>query len=119
MITTDFATRFALDWIEAWNSHDLERILSHYDDEFVMSSPRIRVVAREPSGTLRGKEAVGAYWRKALGLVPTLRFELVSTAVGADSITLLYRGPRGMAAEVFFFGHDGKVVKAAAHYVES
>jgi ketosteroid isomerase-like protein len=116
VISAEFAERFAHEWIEAWNSHDLERILSHYSDDFVMSSPRIAVVVGEPSGVLRGKEAIRAYWRRALDLVPTLHFELIETFVGADGVVLHYQGVRGRAAEVFFFDAHGKVIKAAAHY---
>lgn len=116
MLSAAFAGRFAAEWIAAWNAHDLDRILAHYDDDFTMSSPRIAEIAGEPSGTLRGKPAVGAYWRTALGRVPDLRFELLTTLVGADSVTLYYRGPRGLAAEVFFFDAGGKVTRAAAHY---
>lgn len=39
----------------------------------------------------------------ALKRMPTLEFEHVSSLVGADSITIYYKGARGMAAEVFFF----------------
>jgi ketosteroid isomerase-like protein len=117
MISPDFAHRFANDWIEAWNSHDLDRILAHYADDFVMSSPRIAIVAGEPSGVLRGKAAIGAYWKKALGLAPSLRFELRETFVGADCIVLRYEGVRGPAAEVFFFGPDGRVTRSAAGYL--
>ncbi len=116
MLTAKFAEHFGKDWIEAWNSHDLDRILAHYSDDFTMSSPRIATVANEPSGTLAGKAAVGAYWRKALALVPDLHFELISTLVGADSVVLYYRGARGLAAEVFFFDATGTVVKSCAHY---
>lgn len=117
MIDQAFAEHFAADWVEAWNAHDLERILAHYGDDFEMSSPVIVQVAGEPSGTLRGKQAVGAYWRKALQLIPDLRFELLSVLVGVGSITLYYKGARGrLAAEVFHFGADRKVVKAFAHY---
>jgi ketosteroid isomerase-like protein len=116
MITRELADHFARDWIEAWNAHDLERILAHYRDDFVMSSPRIAVVAGEPSGVLRGKPAIAAYWKKALAAVPDLRFELVETFVGADCIVLRYRGVRGPAAEVFFFDREGRVVRAAASY---
>ena len=56
-----FAEHFAADWIESWNAHDLNRILSHYTDDFEMSSPVIIQVAGEPSGTLKGKAAVAAY----------------------------------------------------------
>ena len=34
-MTYDDALAHAKDWIEAWNSHDLERILSHYSKEVV------------------------------------------------------------------------------------
>lgn len=116
MMDKDFATHFAHDWIAAWNSHDLERILAHYADDFEMSSPYIAQIAGEPSGTLKGKKAVGDYWAQALTLMPQLRFELSSVLVGINSITLYYKGTRGMAAEVFYFGPDGKVNGAVAHY---
>ena len=112
-----FAEHFAADWIDSWNAHDLDRVLSHYADDFEMSSPVIIQVAGEPSGVLRGKAAVGAYWRKALELIPDLHFELISVLAGVTSITLYYKGARDrLAAEVFHFGADQKVWKAFAHY---
>ncbi|MFA6162165.1 MAG: nuclear transport factor 2 family protein [Methylobacter sp.] len=112
-----FAEHFANDWIDSWNSHDLQRILSHYADDFEMSSPVIIQLANEPSGTLRGKTAVGDYWTKAPQLIPDLHFELITTLVGVNSITLYYQGARGsLAAEVFHFNQDQKVTKAVAHY---
>lgn len=70
----------------------------------------------EPSGTLKGKQAVGAYWTAALTKYPTLHFELLHVLRGVDSVTLVYLGVRGLSAEVFHFGPSGKVVKAFAHY---
>ena len=55
MIEKCFAEEFARDWIESWNSHNLDRILSHYSDQFEMSSPKIIQIAGEPSGTLKPK----------------------------------------------------------------
>ena len=119
MIAKSIAEHFAAEWIEAWNSHNLERILSHYTADFEMTSPGIIQIASEPSGTLKGKEAVGAYWAKALQLIPDLHFELITTLVGVSSVTLYYKGARGrLVAEVFHFGSDGKVTKAFAHYAE-
>jgi hypothetical protein len=117
MQSREFAERFSREWVAAWNAHDLPRILSHYTDDFEMSSPYIAQLMGEPSGTLKGKTAVGDYWRRALERTPTLRFELVSTLVGVDSIVLYYRGARGMAAEVFRFNEAGLVTRASAHYV--
>ncbi|MBN3789432.1 nuclear transport factor 2 family protein [Burkholderia sp. Ac-20353] len=92
-------------------------MLSHYDDAFEMHSPMIARIAEEPSGCLRGKDAVGAYWSKALQLIPDLRFELVSVLVGVRSIAIHYLGANGRpAVEVFHFGADQRVLKAFAHY---
>jgi ketosteroid isomerase-like protein len=38
MIDQHFAEHFASEWIAAWNAHDLTRVLSHYADDFEMSS---------------------------------------------------------------------------------
>lgn len=117
MINKSFAEQFAADWIDAWNSHNLERILAHYDNNFEMSSPYIPQIANEPSGTLRGKAAVGEYWGKALDLIPDLHFELITNLVGVDSITLYYKGAQQrLVAEVFHFDSNQKVVKAYSHY---
>jgi hypothetical protein len=116
-ISRDFAERFADEWISGWNAHDLPRILSHYEDDFEMASPRIVEIAGEPSGVLRGKESVGAYWEKALRLIPDLRFEKLAVFVGARSIAIHYRNQAGrLAVEVFEIGTSGRVVRAAAHY---
>jgi SnoaL-like domain len=118
VIDKSFADHFAADWIASWNAHDLDRILSHYADDFEMSSPVIVAVVGEASGTLKGRKEVGAYWARALQLNPDLHFEWVNTLVGINSIALYYQGVRGLSAEVFHFNAEGKVVTAYAHYAQ-
>ena len=118
-MTPGFATRFAADWIDAWNAHDLSRVLAHYNDDFEMRSPMIARFAGEPSGRLRGKPAIGAYWRKALDTVPDLRFELLATLTGGEEIVLVYRGAHGgIVSESLRFDARGKVAQSAACYAE-
>jgi hypothetical protein len=116
MITREFEDHFTQEWIDSWNSHNLERILPHYTDNCEMSSPYIATIAGEPSGVLKAKAALAAYWAKALEHIPTLHFEMHSTLVGTESLVIYYRGMRGMVAELFFFDPHGKVTKAFAHY---
>lgn len=110
------AQEFAQEWVAAWNAHDIEQILSHYEEEFEMSSPAITKFTGEPSGRLQGKEAVGEYWSGALEKYPDLKFYLLHVLRGANSVTLIYEGVLGLSAEVFHFGASGKVAKAFAHY---
>jgi hypothetical protein len=119
-IKPGWAEEFARDWIESWNTHDLARVLSHYSDDFEMSSPFIAQMGGEPSGTLAGKERVAAYWQVGLQKLPDLHFELLEVLVGASSLAIQYRTNFGRdAVEVFFFNADGLVIRAAAHYRDS
>lgn len=117
MITRDWALNFAREWVEAWNAHDLDRVLSHYTDDFEMSSPFIVNFTGEPSGTLRGKDQVGAYWRTALERLPDLHFELIEVFTCVDSLTIYYKAVLGkLGTEVLFLDESGRARKALAHY---
>jgi ketosteroid isomerase-like protein len=41
---------FADEWTDAWNAHDLDRILSHYAADVVFESPVIRERLGKASG---------------------------------------------------------------------
>ncbi len=117
MISQANAERFAAEWVAAWNAHDLDRILGHYADDFEMSSPRIVQFMGEPSGKLRGKKAVGAYWQRALQMRPDLHFRLLDVFAGVDSVCIRYESLGGQhAVEFFELDSDLKVRRAAAHY---
>ena len=117
MIDEQRAQAFAQDWIASWNAHDLPRILAHYSADFRMTSPFIVQIANEPSCTLQGQEAVGAYWAKALERMPDLHFELLGVFRSINSLVIQYRNQAGrLSAEYFQFDGDGLVHTAVAHY---
>ena len=106
---------FANHWIKAWNSHDLEAILSHYAEDIVFLSPI--AAARVGTGRVVGREALRAYWAAGLAAQPDLKFTPEQVLTGHDALTLRYANHRGQSvAETFEFGHDGKVVRASACY---
>ncbi len=109
--------QIAAEWIEAWNSHDLDRILSHYADDVEVTTPMIKVSMGIDDGTVYGKAAARQYWSTALQKVPDLLFELVEVTQGVASIALYYKSFMGkMAVETMFFNDEGKVNKVIAHY---
>jgi ketosteroid isomerase-like protein len=115
-ISLDFARHFAEEWIEAWNSHDMERILSHYAEDFEMHSPFIMQRMSEPSGMLKGKERIRPYWEKGLA-DGRLHFTLEEVLAGVSSIAIRYRRHTGNSAvEVLFFGPGRQVIRGVAHY---
>ena len=117
MINEQQAQAFAKDWIESWNSHDLDRILAHYSDDFEITTPMIKTFLGIDTGTLRGKQNIKKYWTAALEKLPNIRLELVDVVISVESIALYYKTVMDkMAIEVMFFDASGKIKKAIAHY---
>lgn len=56
-MNNELASRFTSEWLQAWNEHDLDRVLSHYSDDFEMFSPVIVQVTGNQEGRLQGKQA--------------------------------------------------------------
>ena len=117
MNTAFNAENFARHWIEAWNSHDLEAIMSHYSPEVVLTSPVAAKLLDEPLGTVTGHAALRAYFKRGLEAYPNLRFELLDVLEGFSSIVLYYSNQKGTRTGEFMeFGENGKVVRVVANY---
>jgi hypothetical protein len=58
---------------------------------------------------VRGKAALRAYWTEALRRIPDLRFEIIGTYVGVNTLVINYRNQLGgLVNEVLVF--DGPLV---------
>lgn len=122
-LNRSIAVNIAKEWVESWNAHDLERILSHYTDDFDMSSPFIVKMYPESGGTLKGKDAVGDYWRRALVKFPDLHFEFLDVFFSVNTVCILYKSVLNLQAVEWLqleeVADDGKhflVSKAAGNY---
>lgn len=119
MITEEDADRFAHDWIEAWNTHDLDRIMRHYAEDVEYFSPFAARLTDDKTGMLRGRDSVREYLAKGLAAYPDLHFRLLHLFVGVRSLTLHYQSVNDMvAAEVFELDDQGLVVRVQCHYLQ-
>lgn len=117
MISEDFAHSFALDWLEAWNKRDLEAIMNHYSNEVLFSSPFVIKSGLSESGTVRGKNDLKLYFKRALENNPDLHFELHHIVRGVRSIALIYtRNGCLLATEVMTLNEHGEIVEGMSHY---
>jgi ketosteroid isomerase-like protein len=115
-IDSAYAREFAVEWIAAWNSGDLERILSHYVDDFEMRSPLIAERGFSPTGILRGKAALRQYWAAGLANpAPPLEFELIDAYAGVGTIAIHYRSvARRYVVEVLELDEQGRAIRGTA-----
>ncbi len=96
---TEEALELANSWISAWNAHDLNLIMTHYDDAIELTSPVAAELLKIPDGKVCGKSNVRAYFQRGLEAYPDLQFHLEELFVGVNSMVLLYANQKGNAQQ--------------------
>ena len=116
-MTKDEAWKLAEHWIAAWNAHDLELIMTHYEDAIELTSPVAAQLLGTPTGKVNGKANLRAYFQRALEAYPELHFHLENVFLGISSVVLSYTNQKGTrVAEFMDLSGIGKVVRVVANY---
>jgi ketosteroid isomerase-like protein len=85
--------QWADEWLNAWNMRDLEQLLGLYADGIELHSPMAKVYAT--GGTIKGKEALRAYWGEVMRRIPKLALEKIAVYSGHRALALHYRDENG------------------------
>jgi hypothetical protein len=116
-MTKDEAWNLANHWVAAWNAHDLDAIMTHYDDAIELTSPAAAQLLGTPDGKVIGKANLRAYFQRGLQAYPELHFQLEDVLWGINSVVLYYTNQNGnRTAEFMELSAAGKVAKVVAHY---
>src|SRR5690349_16625368 len=117
MLTESQVRQFAADWLRAWNSHDLDAILSHYAPEIILKSPVAARLLNDPAGEVKGESALRNYFKRGLEAYPNLAFELLDVMWGLSSVVLYYKNQNGTTTGEFMeLDANLKVTKVVANY---
>ena len=116
-MTRDEAWKLAEHWVGAWNAHDLELILTHYEEDVELTSPVAAQLLGTPDGKVAGKADLRAYFQRGLIAYPELHFELENVFWGVNSVVLCYLNQKGTrTAEFMELSATGKVARVVANY---
>ena len=116
-MTRDEAWDLANHWAAAWNAHDLELIMAHYDDAIELTSPVAAQLVGAPGGKVAGKANLRAYFQRGLDAYPELCFQLEDVLWGVNSVVLYYTNQKGgRTGEFMELSTMGKVTRVVAHY---
>ena len=111
------ALNLASDWVAAWNAHDLDAIMEHYEDGIELTSPVAERLLAIPGGKIAGKENLRAYFQRGLEAYPDLEFRLEDVLCGVNSVVLYYANQKGTrTAEFMEIAPTGKVARVVANY---
>ena len=120
MLSREAAEQLAREWVEVWNSHDLDAIMSHYAEDVQFWSPMIARVLGSETGTISGKAQLRHYFEQGLAKSPSLHFTLESLLVGVDSLVIVFsRHDGNVTAELMVLNDDLEVTMGRAHYLRA
>ena len=116
-VTRDDAWSLANHWVAAWNAHDLDLIMTHYEDAIELTSPVAAQLLRKVGGKVVGKANLRAYFQRGLEAYPELNFHLEDVLCGVNSVVLYYVNQKGTRTGEFMeLSATGKVLRVVAHY---
>src|ERR1700739_1030860 len=61
-------------WFDAFNEHNLEKLLSLYDDNAQHYSPKLKARNPETKGLIKGKNALRKWWQDSFTRLPSLKY---------------------------------------------
>jgi predicted ester cyclase len=116
-VIKDEAWDLARHWVAAWNAHDLDVIMTHYDEAVELTSPVAAQLLKKADGKVVGKANLRAYFQRGLQAYPDLQFRLEDVLWGINSVILYYTNQKGTRTGEFMeLSTNGKVIRVVANY---
>lgn len=82
--------QIATKWFEAFNEHDLEKLLSLYNDNAQHYSPKLKIRMLETQGLIKGKQALREWWKDAFDRLPSLQYEVIKLTADDEQVFMEY-----------------------------
>jgi len=107
-------------WFEAFNAHNLEKLLSLYDEDAQHFSPKLKIRHPETKGLVTGKSELRSWWQDAFLRLPTLHYKVTSLTSNADRVFMEYTRTVAheedmLVAEVLEI-KDGKIIFSRVYH---
>lgn len=112
--------QIALRWFEAFNEHNLEKLLSLYHDEAQHYSPKLKIRRPETNGLVIGKAALRDWWADAFERLTTLHYKVTSLTANDQRVFMEYirqvEGEEDMLVAEVLEIQDGMIVASRVYH---
>lgn len=110
----------AFKWFESFNSHNLEQLVSLYDEHAEHFSPKLKIRKPETNGLIKGKKELRIWWQDAFDRLPTLHYKVTSLTANNERVFMEYirqveNEEDMLVAEVLEI-RDGKIVFSRVYH---
>lgn len=82
--------QIARQWFEAFNEHNLTKLLDLYDDNAKHYSPKLKIRQPETAGWIIGKTALSHWWQDAFTRLPNLHYKLDTLTANNNRVFMEY-----------------------------
>lgn len=80
----------AKEWIDAFNQHDLKRLLTLYSKEAAHYSPSLELKKPETKGWVKGNEDLEKWWQGSFNDLPGLNYTLKDLTISKSKVFMEY-----------------------------
>lgn len=119
-MTPETLQSIAFKWFDAFNSHQLEQLLSLYDDEARHFSPKLKIRKPETNGFVEGKQALREWWQDAFERLPSLHYKVTSLTANSDRVFMEYvrnvDGEEDMLVAEVLDVKNGKIIASRVYH---
>lgn len=110
----------AAKWMQAFNEHNVERILDLYDENAQHFSPKLKQRKPETRGLIIGKAQMRDWWKDAFERLPSLKYDPVRFTANEEQVfmeyTRLVDGEEPMSVAEVIEIKDGKIVASRVYH---
>lgn len=107
-------------WLQAFNDHNLEVLLSLYDDNARHFSPKLKLRKPETNGLIIGKAAMREWWQDAFTRLPDLEYRKQSLTSNESRVFMEYTrivpGEENMDVAEVLEIKDGLIVASRVYH---
>ena len=119
-MTPENLQSIAFKWFDAFNNHNLEQLLSLYDDDAEHYSPKLIIRKPETQGMIIGKQALRDWWQDAFDRLPSLNCNVTSLTANGDRIFMEYvrsvDGEVNMKVAEVLIVKEGKIIASRVYH---
>lgn len=112
--------QIALQWFDAFNQHDLNMLLSLYDEQAEHYSPKLKIHQPSTNGLIKGKQALHDWWKDAFNRLPYLHYQVIHLMSDDHKVFMEYirqtPGEDDLRVGEVLMIKDGKIIASRVYH---